>query len=298
MERLKIFIEHNLIIIHHINTNLIIIKLKPMKEFISLKHGTLLYYLSKLGFLKYKGWKNLYCLSNEQNIDLNETFRNLGYTRYIDNESEIRKKWKQTTKGKLSIKKHQNNDKAKIRMKRYRDKPETKLKQKLYDASDKMKLARKQYKKTYVKTTKSKISVANYERNKKQNNPIYKLICNANHHLWKTCNKISINKTKFQSRTKYLGCTKEFFKEYIEKQFKYNMTWDNYGSYWDIDHIIPKSTAKSIEDIKKLFHYSNLQPLLSGYNKFIKRNQILTIDEIMQQQDDFYKTQNPTYSNN
>ena len=40
------------------------------------------------------------------------------------------------------------------------------------------------------------------------------------------------------------------------------MSWDNYGKFgWHIDHIIPLYSAKDIEELKKLFHYSNLQPL-------------------------------------
>jgi hypothetical protein len=61
-----------------------------------------------------------------------------------------------------------------------------------------------------------------------------------------------------------LGCTAEYFKEYIEKKFKPGMNWDNYGRLgWHIDHIKPISLAKDVEDIikGKFFHYTNLQPL-------------------------------------
>jgi hypothetical protein len=40
------------------------------------------------------------------------------------------------------------------------------------------------------------------------------------------------------------------------------MSWDNYGYYgWHIDHIIPLSSAKTKEEIYKLCHFKNLQPL-------------------------------------
>ena len=41
------------------------------------------------------------------------------------------------------------------------------------------------------------------------------------------------------------------------------MTFDNHGSYWDIDHIIPCSTfdLTKKEDILKCFHWSNMAPL-------------------------------------
>jgi hypothetical protein len=57
------------------------------------------------------------------------------------------------------------------------------------------------------------------------------------------------------------------------------MTWENRGLYngelnygWDIDHIIPLSSAKTEEEVKKLNHHTNLQPLCSKTNRDIKRN--------------------------
>jgi hypothetical protein len=59
------------------------------------------------------------------------------------------------------------------------------------------------------------------------------------------------------------------------------MTWDNYGKYngelnygWDIDHITPTSSAKSEEDLYKLNHYTNLQPLCSKINRDVKRHRV------------------------
>ena len=60
------------------------------------------------------------------------------------------------------------------------------------------------------------------------------------------------------------------------------MTWENKSKYngefnygWDIDHIIPLSTAKTEEDIIKLNHYTNLQPLCSKINRHIKSDKII-----------------------
>lgn len=70
-----------------------------------------------------------------------------------------------------------------------------------------------------------------------------------------------------------LGCSFEEYKEHIEKQFEVWMDWNNYGSYnvggkrtWQIDHIIPISSAKTREELITLNHYSNLRPLCSKEN--------------------------------
>ena len=60
------------------------------------------------------------------------------------------------------------------------------------------------------------------------------------------------------------------------------MNWDNRGLYngelnygWDIDHIIPISSAKNENDIIRLNHYSNLQPLCSKINRDIKKDKVI-----------------------
>ena len=75
-----------------------------------------------------------------------------------------------------------------------------------------------------------------------------------------------------------LGCSFEEFKLHLESLWQPWMNWDNYGKYngtegygWDLDHIIPICTAKTEEDVIRLSHYTNLQPLCSYVNRVIKR---------------------------
>jgi hypothetical protein len=66
-----------------------------------------------------------------------------------------------------------------------------------------------------------------------------------------------------------LGCSFEFFKGYLEAQFKVGMTWDNHGvNGWHIDHIYPCSAfdLSKPEEQMKCFHYSNMQPLWANEN--------------------------------
>jgi len=67
---------------------------------------------------------------------------------------------------------------------------------------------------------------------------------------------------KSKPTSEIIGCSWEMLVEHIEKQFQNGMTWENHSKFgWHIDHIIPLSTAKSVDDLHKLNHYTNLQPL-------------------------------------
>lgn len=101
-----------------------------------------------------------------------------------------------------------------------------------------------------------------YRRNKK--NPLYMMKKILRNQVSATLRKNQITKSK--STIKYIGCTIEEFKAYIEKQFKPGMTWDNYGKYWHVDHIIPLGLATTEEQVKELLHYTNLQPLEAKKN--------------------------------
>ena len=112
----------------------------------------------------------------------------------------------------------------------------------------------KEYKKSYVKNNRDAINKRMSER--KKNEPILKL---------KMLYRSKINKILGSKREKtfdLIGCSPSQLKEYLEKQFWVGMTWKNHGLFgWHIDHIIPISSAKNDEELKKLCHYTNLQPL-------------------------------------
>jgi hypothetical protein len=57
-----------------------------------------------------------------------------------------------------------------------------------------------------------------------------------------------------------LGCEWETLKLHVESLFKLGMSWDNYGE-WQIDHIVPCFTANNEDELIRLNHYTNLQPL-------------------------------------
>ena len=71
----------------------------------------------------------------------------------------------------------------------------------------------------------------------------------------------SKNFTKKHSFSKYTGCTPEELMKHLESQFYDNMSWNNYGELWHIDHKIALMSAKTEDEIYQLCHYTNLQPL-------------------------------------
>lgn len=76
-----------------------------------------------------------------------------------------------------------------------------------------------------------------------------------------------LNEQKVGSAIQDLGCSIEYFKQYLEFQFKNGMTWDNYGE-WHIDHTKPLASfdLTNREQFLKACHYTNLQPLWAAEN--------------------------------
>ena len=75
--------------------------------------------------------------------------------------------------------------------------------------------------------------------------------------------------------SKFIGCTTKQLAEHLESKFSKHMTWDNYGTYWHVDHIIPCSAFDHTdpEQIATCWHYTNLQPLEARAN-LLKSNKI------------------------
>lgn len=124
---------------------------------------------------------------------------------------------------------------------------------------------RKKHKK-YKNENKEKIN--KYHREKKRKDSQFKIICNLRTRLNGILKSKNINKT-FQSHIKFLGCSAKQLKEYLENQFKENMSWNNHGLYgWHIDHIKPLSSFDLTieEQVKQACHYTNLQPLWAEEN--------------------------------
>ena len=81
--------------------------------------------------------------------------------------------------------------------------------------------------------------------------------------------RLALNgKSKSAKTLELLGCSIKQLKHHLENQFDENMNWENYGEYWQIDHIRPCASfnLSKPEEQKRCFHYSNLQPLEKSLN--------------------------------
>jgi len=100
-----------------------------------------------------------------------------------------------------------------------------------------------------------------WNKNQWDNNPNFKLRRVLSIRLNDLLRNHNINKN--HPTLKLLKCSLEFFKKYISLQFKPEMSWENWGPVWELDHIIPcfSFDLTKEEDQKQCFHYTNFQPL-------------------------------------
>ena len=63
-----------------------------------------------------------------------------------------------------------------------------------------------------------------------------------------------------------IGCTYVYYMAHLSRQFVKGMSFENKCD-WEVDHIIPISSAKTIEEIQVLSKFTNLRPLLRKDNR-------------------------------
>lgn len=178
-----------------------------------------------------------------------------------------------------------HRDRLKEKAKRYREENKDRLK----ETKKKWREANKEKIKEINKKAREKDIIANRERIKKwrlENPEKYqsqykrKHIKRANDPKERLDHAISSG-ILFHLKLKGLGKEKKSWKEilgytllelveHLEKKFTPEMAWDNYGEYWHVDHVIPKSwfqyTSIDDEKFKECWALENLQPLTATEN--------------------------------
>ena len=173
---------------------------------------------------------------------------------------DLNTKDKLSYKCKLCQKNYYNTNKTNILMKK-----------KIYDGLNKEILNQKSLS-NYYKNREHKLKyMVKYNKNRRQNDVIFNTIHSIRVRLNKYLKSNNIQKNN--TTIEIIGCSPEYLKEHIEKKFVDGMSWKNRNE-WHIDHIIPLSSAKTKDDILKLSHYTNLQPLWAEDN-LRKSNKIL-----------------------
>ena len=121
----------------------------------------------------------------------------------------------------------------------------------------------KKYRRKWIQENKEHIN--EYQRNLqkfyKLKNPKFRLDCNISTAIY-----VSLKgKKSGRNWEKLVGYNLENLIDNLEERFDDKMNWDNYGSYWHVDHIVPKNRFKyqtaENKEFKECWALENLQPL-------------------------------------
>jgi len=208
--------------------------------------------------------------------------------RQSDKGKKYNKEFSQSIKGKEAYKNYSKSEKGRNSQKKYKQsskgKEVNKVYQKKYQQTDKYKQAQKEYQqsdngkeaykksnKKYAQSERGKNTINKNSAKRRKLDPIYNLQkkVRARLHVFLKAAKIKKTNKTFTM----VGCTPEFLKKHLEKQFHRHpdthqpMNWKNHTVHgWHIDHRIPLDKAKTPGDVEELMHYTNLQPLWAEYN--------------------------------
>ena len=155
---------------------------------------------------------------------------------------------------------NENKDKAKECRKEYYKKN----KDKVIEINNNWKYKNKdkvnKYKKTYRDKDQSKSKRNEYIKKRKLIDSLFKLSINVRILIKDSFKRGQNNFIKSNKTEEILGFSIQEFIDYISSKFTEGMTLENHGE-WHLDHIIPLAIAKTEEEIIKLNHYTNFQPL-------------------------------------
>jgi hypothetical protein len=82
-------------------------------------------------------------------------------------------------------------------------------------------------------------------RDKRKNNIQERLKNNHRNYIYK---HLTIKRKKKKSSLLYVGCDFKMLKNWIEYQFDLEMSWENYGTLWTLDHVLPLSKFDLTDD--------------------------------------------------
>ena len=114
--------------------------------------------------------------------------------------------------------------------------------------------------KEYAKNNREKrnVYIREYKKVRKEKDPSFKIYENCRKRIWKILRVSKTNKT-----SELLGCTKLFYQMWIAYTFDASLSWTNYGTMWDIDHVMPIHSfdIKDKKEVLKCFNWRNTRAL-------------------------------------
>lgn len=132
--------------------------------------------------------------------------------------------------------------------------------------------------KKYRDEHKEELAQYNYEYKKERlkNDKPFRMLEN----LRKRMRDVIHGKNKSESTIELIGCSPDNLKKHLESMFRDGMTWDNYGTYWVVDHFIPCAffDFSKPHHQRLCFHFINLWPLTAKEN-LSKGDSIWTIQQ-------------------
>lgn len=108
---------------------------------------------------------------------------------------------------------------------------------------------------------KNKESRIKSTKKRKLNDPGFRVQCNLRHRLKEIMRKVKKGGT--EHRNNLTGCSTRQLADHLESTFKRGMTWDNYGTRWHVDHIIPCAVFDQTDESQRAqcWHWTNLRAL-------------------------------------
>lgn len=98
----------------------------------------------------------------------------------------------------------------------------------------------------------------------RKESPEYRLACSVRRRMLNALH----GHLKADKSMALLGCSPADLRLCLEARFEPGMTWENYGTVWQVDHVIPLATYDLTDPAqqREAFHYTNLQPLWASAN--------------------------------
>lgn len=133
-----------------------------------------------------------------------------------------------------------------------------------HEKSDAVKRYRKAYKKKHQRRATQRVIQRRKERFIE--NPLMRLC----HMMGNRIRLVLREKKRRRSWKSFVPYTPDDLRRHIERQFTGTMSWDNFGSHWHVDHIVPISAFEFSSPYDREFSacwaLSNLRPLEKGEN--------------------------------